>query len=177
MFGSGSGGGIPNQNTAKIIELLLAGKKPTEVIAERFPATTVWRRSKKLKEDPHAGEKYLEKLKARARGGDKGNGLGELEPKADGNLAAGLGQPVLFYRVKAGVYEGNISDYVNHFCREGFQLRSYKLTKVYDPETAKKLAEEIKAFIFQPSHLLQSPTPSTWGQHQVEPASWGAAAR
>lgn len=47
-----------------------------------------------------------------------------------------------FYRAKAGGFDGDISDYLNYFAREGYQVRGLKLAEVFDPATAKKLMEE-----------------------------------
>ncbi len=146
---------MPQQKTAKIIQLLLAGKSATALIAEKFPETTVWRWSKKLKADPSAGDKYLQKAKAGAPGGDKGDGTGELGAKVEGKetqLPPTFRFPVtiklewdniyFYYRAKANAYPGDISAFVNEGLRDLFQLQGFKITTIMDAEKAKELAAQ-----------------------------------
>lgn len=44
-----------------------------------------------------------------------------------------------YFRAKAGGYSGDMSDYINTFCREAYQVRGLKLAEVFDLAMAEEL--------------------------------------
>lgn len=144
---------MPNKDTAKIIQALKAGKAAATIIAEGAPKSTVYGWVTKLKDDPSAGDKILEKAKAGAHGGDKGGGTGELEAKTEGKetqlppqfrlrVTVWLDWDNLyfFYRSRNGGFEGDLSAYINEILREAYQMAGFKIKTVLDVEKAKELA-------------------------------------